>query len=98
MCPGVGIFCQVSKTRRLLDSVLVELDTVTPRARSGVGWVRVRMQETIGKVLNSTSGKDGVGNIGCRVLVTIIEGLLIMLNMSATMQCRQAVLVARNLT
>ena len=70
-------------TRRLLNSGMVELDTVWLWARSGVGWVRVRMQETIGKVLSSKA-----------VLVTSIEELVFMLNMSIILQCRRAILVA----
>ena len=70
--PRRGSFCHVSKTRCLLNSGLVELDTVRPRARSSMRCVRVRMQETIGKVLNSTTVEGGIGNIGCRVLVTSV--------------------------
>ena len=93
---GIGSFRCVSKTRHLLDSGLVELDTVRPRARSSMRRVWVRMQETIGKILNSTTGEGGIDNISCRVLLTSVEGLVFMLTISIILQCRRAILVAGN--
>ena len=55
------------------------------------------MHETIGKFLNSTTGEGGIGNIGCGVLVTSVEGLVFVLNISIVLQCCRAILVARNL-
>ena len=52
------------------------------------------MQETIGKVLNSAMGEVGIGNIGCRVLVTNVEGLVFILNMSIILQYCRAIMVA----
>ena len=86
----------LSLTTRLLVGGLVELDNIWPRARSGVGWIGVRMQETISKVLDSMVGEVGIGNIGYRVLIARTEGLILMLDMSIILQCRQAILVARN--